>query len=114
MVDGMRLLGNCRVVSKEGYDMLVRKLTLLVCLVFMVSSCNRTTGDITFGGIKTVTKNPLEIVQVYAAEQELGGIKKDLKSNADAHCKDFDKTASLKTEEFILRGQTKFVVYSCK
>ena len=60
------------------------------------------------------TKNSLEIVQVYTAEQELGGIKKDLKENADAHCKDFDKTADLKSEEFILRGQTKFVVYSCK
>ena len=98
----------------EELVMLIRKLTILVFLVPLISSCNRTSGEISFGGIKTITKNPLEIVQVYAAEQELGGIKEDLKANADAHCKDFDKTADLKSEEFILRGQTKFIVYSCK
>jgi len=39
----VRLSGNGRTVSKKGYDMLIRKLTLLVCLMFMVSSCNRKT-----------------------------------------------------------------------
>ena len=64
--------------------------------------------------IKTITKNPLEIVQVYAAEQEMGGIEKDLKLNADKHCKTFNKTADFKSKEFILRGQTSIIVYSCK
>ena len=89
------------------------KIILLIGFLFIVSSCSRT-GDITFGGIKTITKNPLEIVQVYAAEQELGGIEKDLKENADKHCKTFNKTADLKSKEFILRGQTNIIVHSCK
>ena len=59
-------------------------------------------------------KNELEIVQVYAAEQEMGGIEKDLKANAEKHCKTFNKTADFKNKEFILRGQTSIIVYSCK
>ena len=38
----VRISGNYRTVSQEGYDMLMKKLTFLVCLVFVGSSFNRT------------------------------------------------------------------------
>lgn len=89
------------------------KLTFLIGLLFIVSNCSRT-GDISLGGIETITQNPLEIVQFYGAEHELGGIDKDIKLNADKHCKNFNKTAYLKFKKFILRGQTTIIVHSCK